>query len=60
VPTPERIHERRNEQLQHEIRSQIAPVRTFFCGRLATYQYIDQDQAIGQALTCAASVLRSI
>jgi UDP-galactopyranose mutase len=57
VPTPDRTYEQVNAGLQSEVDRQIDGTRTFFCGRLATYQYIDQDQAIEQAFACAEEVL---
>lgn len=60
VPTLEGVNERRNEELQQEVRARLENLPTFFCGRLASYTYIDQDQAIGRALECAALVGRSI
>jgi UDP-galactopyranose mutase len=60
VPTVDGENERRNEQLQQEVRVRLENLPTYFCGRLATYTYIDQDQAIGRALECAASVGRAI
>ena len=35
-------------------------VPVFFCGRLATYSYIDQDQAIARAHACARDVLEEV
>jgi UDP-galactopyranose mutase len=49
-----------NEVLQSEVRQRLAGIPAFFCGRLATYTYIDQDQAIGQALACASEVRRTL
>lgn len=56
VPTVDREYERLNDQLKREITA-AAPVPVHFCGRLANYQYIDQDQAIRQGLDCARAVL---
>jgi UDP-galactopyranose mutase len=56
VPTIYREYERLNELLKLEIRAATS-VPVHFCGRLANYQYIDQDQAIRQGLDCAERVL---
>ena len=56
VLTPEREHERRNGELKNEVRS-LAARPVFFCGRLANYEYINQDQAIAQGLATARNVL---
>jgi UDP-galactopyranose mutase len=58
VPTIDGRHERRNGELQAEIVQRLEAIPTFFCGRLATYTYIDQDQAIARAFECAAQVQR--
>lgn len=56
VPTVDGVHERRNEELKAEIRQVVArPV--VFCGRLANYTYINQDEAILQGMEAAATVL---
>jgi UDP-galactopyranose mutase len=60
VPTVDERHERANRDLQDEIRASLAGVPAFFCGRLATYTYIDQDQAIARALACAAEVAAAL
>jgi UDP-galactopyranose mutase len=60
VLTPDRRNETANGQLQQEIRAQLEGIPTFFCGRLATYSYIDQDVAIGRGLACAETVLREL
>jgi UDP-galactopyranose mutase len=44
--------ERRNEELMRQIRA-ACPVPVEFCGRLATYRYINQDEAIRQGIDCA-------
>ena len=56
VPTAERVHERRNLELQAFIRRE-SPVPVVFCGRLANYQYINQDEAILQGLRVADELL---
>lgn len=55
VPTVDHRHEARNAQLQREIVDNAA-MPVWFCGRLANYQYINQDEAISQGLECARSV----
>lgn len=55
VPTAVSTYERRNEALKEEIHA-AAPRRVYFCGRLANYAYINQDQAIQQALETAREV----
>lgn len=56
VPTIDGRNERLNLDLQAQIRDRLEPVPVFFCGRLATYRYIDQDEAIARAFECAAEV----
>jgi len=56
VPTLDSRHEHRNLELQRTICEMLEPMPVFFCGRLATYTYIDQDQAIARAFECAAAV----
>ena len=56
VPTVDGRYERRNVELQEEVRARSEGLRTFFCGRLATYTYIDQDQAIARAFACVEEV----
>ncbi len=55
VATVDGRHERRNLELKAEIAA-AAPVPVDFCGRLANYQYINQDEAIAQGIACAARV----
>lgn len=55
VPTVERTYERRNDELKRRIVDALE-MPVFFCGRLANYAYINQDEAIEQALACAAGV----
>ena len=59
VPTVDGRYERRNDELRTRIRD-LCPVTVDFCGRLATYRYINQDQAIRQGLDCARRVLTSM
>lgn len=60
VPTADERFEKANRSLQHEVRDRLDGLPTFFCGRLATYTYINQDQAIRNALDCAAEVLSRV
>lgn len=46
-----------NADLQADVRAALAPVPTFFCGRLAEYLYVNQDEAIARAWACADEVL---
>lgn len=58
VATVDGRHQRRNDELKAEIvAASPRPVR--FCGRLANYLYIDQDQAIRQGLDAARDLLAS-
>lgn len=56
VPTVDRRNERLNAALQEEIR-RSSPIPVFFCGRLANYVYINQDEAIAQAMACADEII---
>lgn len=56
IPTPDGQHERTNLKLKDEIRA-ASPIPVYFCGRLANYQYINQDQAIRQGFDTAADAL---
>lgn len=49
-----------NDYLQAEVRTMLAPVPVFFRGRLATYRYINQDEAIADAWACADEVLACV
>jgi UDP-galactopyranose mutase len=57
VPTADGAHEKRNGELQALIR-QESPVPVVFCGRLANYRYINQDEAVLQGLRAADDLLR--
>jgi UDP-galactopyranose mutase len=57
VDTVDHHDARMNARLQEEISLALAPVPTFYCGRLATYAYINQDEAIARAFDCAKEVL---
>lgn len=59
VPTADSIHERRNDALKAEVVARSSR-RVYFCGRLANYLYINQDQAIEQAFACATAVIRDL
>jgi UDP-galactopyranose mutase len=56
VPTADHEHERRNEALQAFIRKE-SPIPVVFCGRLANYVYINQDEAILQGLRAAEDLI---
>jgi UDP-galactopyranose mutase len=58
VPTFDSRHERQNERLKRLI-AQHSPIPVSFCGRLANYQYINQDEAILQGLRVADELLRN-
>lgn len=59
VPTVDRRFEILNERFKQEVRDVLdRPV--YFCGRLANYLYINQDQAIEQGFACAATVLADL
>jgi len=60
VPTLDGRNERRNEELAAEVSKRLEGLPTFLCGRLATYTYIDQDQAIARAFTCADEVAATL
>ncbi|MEO3755792.1 UDP-galactopyranose mutase [Streptomyces sp. B6B3] len=55
VPGLDGGNERRNAELRDEIRA-TSPIPVFFCGRLANYQYIDQEEAIAQGMATAAEI----
>ncbi len=55
VPTVDGRFESRNRELKTEIAA-TANRPVWFCGRLANYQYINQDEAIRQGLDCAARI----
>jgi UDP-galactopyranose mutase len=56
VPTADNRHERRNRELKGRIGLE-SPIPVVFCGRLANYQYINQDEAILQGLVVADELL---
>jgi UDP-galactopyranose mutase len=60
VPTIDRRNERANAALQREIVERADGLPTWFCGRLSTYTYIDQDQAIRRALDCARDLMEGL
>ena len=55
VPTVDSRYEKLNASLQESIREN-APLPVFYCGRLANYVYINQDEAIAHAMACADEV----
>jgi UDP-galactopyranose mutase len=56
VQTPDRVNERENHRLQEFIRSS-APRPVSFCGRLASYRYLNQDEAILEGCHAADAIL---
>lgn len=60
VATVDGRHEAHNQRLQAEVRERLGGLAVHFCGRLSTYTYIDQDQAIDRALTCAEAVAKEM
>ena len=60
IPDVEGRNAETNVDFQFDIRAMLAPVPTFFCGRLATYRYQNQDAVIVDAWACAADVLASL
>jgi UDP-galactopyranose mutase len=56
VPTADHRHERSNDALKAHIRRH-SPMPVVFCGRLANYQYINQDEAILQGMRAAEDLL---
>ena len=60
VPTLTGDGERLNRELQAEIVRRLAPTPVFFCGRLAEYRYINQDEAVAGALATARRVLAGL
>ena len=55
IATIDGHYERVNAEMQREVcAGATRPV--YFCGRLANYQYIDQDQAVAQGLDVARLV----
>lgn len=59
VPTVGRTYEQCNDRLKVEVRD-AAPRPLFFCGRLANYTYINQDQAIERAFDTAREVVGTL
>ena len=57
VLTVDHLNETRNAEFKALILEALGP-RVFFCGRLANYEYINQDQAIRQGIDTALAVLR--
>jgi UDP-galactopyranose mutase len=60
VPTVDGRNEGHNEALQAEVVAALDPLSVVFCGRLSTYTYIDQDQAIERAFSCADQVIDAL
>jgi len=59
VHTVDQANEASNAALQDEVRS-ASPIPVWFCGRLATYRYIDQDQAIADAMSTSDQILTGL
>ena len=59
VHTVEGINEAANLALQAEIAA-ACPIPVVFAGRLATYRYINQDQAIADAMAAADGILADL
>ncbi|WKX69364.1 UDP-galactopyranose mutase [Streptomyces sp. XD-27] len=59
VLTTDSRNERENVRLQEEIRK-MTRMSVFFCGRLANYEYINQDVALDQGMSCANDVIREL
>ena len=58
MPEPESqaLYERYRELADRETRER----RVYFCGRLATYRYINMDEAIGGALAMFETMRRDL
>lgn len=50
----------KNKQLKSQISNMFNPKKVEFCGRLANYQYINQDQAIEQGFETADKIIEKI
>jgi len=59
VPTADGRFERINTDLQSEI-AERSPLPVYFCGRLAEYVYINQDEAIRRGMNTAQRILADI
>jgi UDP-galactopyranose mutase len=59
VLTADDRNQRVNESLKQFIREQ-SPIPIWFCGRLANYQYINQDQAIRQGMDAANAIIADL
>ena len=59
VLTADGANERRNAELADEIAARFA-IPVYFAGRLATYRYIDQDEAIADAMAVADRVAEDL
>ena len=55
VLTADGVNERRNAELAEKIADQF-DIPVYFAGRLATYRYINQDEAIADAMEVADRV----
>jgi UDP-galactopyranose mutase len=59
VSTPDGRYERLNKKLQQEIEASTG-LSLHFCGRLANYLYINQDEAIRQGFDTAKRILTEV
>jgi UDP-galactopyranose mutase len=59
VPSLDGAGVRRNQELQRHIAEQV-PVPVAFCGRLAEYRYLDQDETIRSALDTTLQLLSDL
>jgi UDP-galactopyranose mutase len=59
VSTTDGRYERLNKKLQHEIEASTG-LPLYFCGRLANYLYINQDEAIRQGFDTAERILTGV
>ena len=59
VLTTDGVNERRNAELADEIAARFS-IPVYFAGRLATYRYINQDEAIADAMAVADRVAKDL
>lgn len=59
VLTADSRNEKLNVRMKEEIRA-LTHMEVFFCGRLANYEYINQDTAINQGMSCAREAVRAL
>lgn len=56
VLTADGVNLNNNQALKDHIK-RVSPLPVWFCGRLANYEYINQDQAVRQGLDTAAEII---